>query len=224
MGSVRATPDDGSVSPSGLVVFSFTTGGKTVSEVGVNALTAGSAFRLYAESSGTPGQAGSIRTGLAIANAADTDNLVTLEVTGLDGSMAMGVAPFPLTLPPSGQVARFIDEIFDSLPDNFSGVLRVTSTADVAIVGLRLRINDRDELKMTTTPPSIETGPADRGGQFLSAYRGLRGVVHAVHPVQRDRGPDLWNIEFLRYCGGTLGSADDSTLSDCGVSELHRDR
>ena len=156
-GSVRATPDEGSVAPSGLVVFSYTTGGKTVSEVGVNALTAGRAFRLYAESSGTPNQPGSIRTGLAITNATDTVNTVTLEVTGLDGSMPMAVAPATLSLPASGQTARFIDEIFDSLPDNFSGVLRVTSTADVAIVGLRLRINDRDELKMTTTPPSIET-------------------------------------------------------------------
>ncbi len=133
-GSVRATPDPASVAPSGLVVFSYTTDGKTVSESGVPALPSGSAFRVYAESSGTPNQAGSIRTGLAITNVADAVNTVTLEVTGLDGNLAMGVAPVTLPLPPSGQVARFLDEIFDSLPDNFSGVLRVTSTADVAIV------------------------------------------------------------------------------------------
>ncbi len=87
-GSVRATPNAGSIAPSGLVVFSFTDRGKTVSEVGVNALTAGSAFRVYAESSGTPNQPGSIRTGLAITNAADTPNMVTLEVTNLDGNLA----------------------------------------------------------------------------------------------------------------------------------------
>ena len=195
-GSVRATPDASNFAPSGLVVFSFTTGGKTVSEVGGNALTAGSAFRLYAESSGTPGQAGSIRTGLAITNAADTDNMVTLEVTGLDGAMPMGVAPFPLPLPPSGQVARFIDEIFDSLPDNFSGVLRVTSTADVAIVGLRLRYNDRGELKMTTTPPSNETGAPTMADRFFA---------HIVDSAG-------WSTQFILF-SGTAGQASSGTLS-----------
>ena len=195
-GSVRATPDPGSYAPSGLVVFSFTTGGKTVSEVGVNALTAGSAFRLYAESSGTPGQVGSIRTGLAITNAADTDNMVTLEVTGLDGAMTMGVAPVTLPLPPSGQVARFVDEIFDSLPDNFSGVLRVTSTADVAIVGLRLHINDRGELKMTTTPPSDETGAPTMMDRYFP---------HIVDSAG-------WSTQFILF-SGTAGEASSGTLS-----------
>ena len=195
-GSVRATPDDGSVAPSGLVVFSYTTGGKTVSEVGVNALTAGSAFRVYAESSGTPNQPGSIRTGLALTNAADAVNTVTLEVTGLDGKLAMGVAPATLPLPASGQTARFLDEIFDSLPPDFSGVLRVTSTADVAIVGLRLRINDRGELKMTTTPPSIETGPPVMGDKFFP---------HIVDSAG-------WSTQFILF-SGTAGQASSGTLS-----------
>ena len=122
--------------------------------------------------------------------------MVTLEVTGLDGAMAMGVAPVTLPLPPSGQVARFIDEIFDSLPDNFSGVLRVTSTADVAIVGLRLRINDRDELKMTTTPPSIETDTPNMMDRFFP---------HIVDSAG-------WSTQFILFSG--VGGQDSSgTLS-----------
>ena len=193
-GSVRATPDEGSFAPSGLVVFSFTTGGKTVSEVGVNALTAGSAFRLYAESSGTPNQAGSIQTGLAITNAADTDNMVTLEVTGLDGILV--AAPVTLTLPPSGQVARFLDEIFDSLPGDFSGVLRVTSTADVAIVGLRLRYNEWGELKMTTTPPSDETDASTMADLYFP---------HIVDSAG-------WSTQFVLF-SGTAGQASSGSLS-----------
>ena len=192
-GSVRATPDEGSVAPSGLVVFSFTTGGKTVSEVGVNALTAGSAFRVYAESSGTPNQPGSIQTGLAITNAEATTNTVTLEVTHLDGSLA--VPPATLALPPSGHIARFIDEIF-TLPDNFSGVLRVTSTADVAIVGLRLRINDRGELKTTTTPPSNETDPPIMGDSFFP---------HIVDSAG-------WSTQFILF-SGVAGQKSSGTLS-----------
>ena len=191
-GSVRAIPGAGSIAPSGLVVFSFTVGGKTVSEAGVPALPAGSAFRVYVESSGMPEQIGSIRTGLAITNAADTANTVTLEVTDLDGTLAAD--PYTLPLPPSGQVAKFIDEFFDSLPENFSGVLRVTSTADVAIVGLRLRYNDRGELKMTTTPPSNETDPPTK------AYLYFPHIVDSA----------WWSTQFIlfnRFAGQTSSGA-----------------
>ncbi len=194
VGSVRAIPDNGHRAPSGLVIFSFTSAGKTLLEAGVPALPAGSAFRVYVESSGTPEQIGSIRTGLAITNAADTANTVTLEVTNLDGTLA--APPAPLTLPPSGQVSRFIDELFDSLPPNFSGVLRVTSTADVAIVGLRLRYNRRGELKMTTTPPSIETGPPTMADRFFAHIVDSRG----------------WSTQFILF-SGTAGQASSGTLS-----------
>ena len=194
VGSVRAIPDNGHRAPSGLVIFSFTSAGKTVLEAGVPALPAGSAFRVYVESSGTPEQIGSIRTGLAITNATDTANTVTLEVTGLDGTLA--APPGTLTLPPSGQVSRFIDEFFDSLPENFSGVLRVTSTADVAIVGLRLRYNDRDELKMTTTPPSIETDPPTMADRFFAHIVDSRG----------------WSTQFILF-SGTAGQTSSGTLS-----------
>ncbi len=235
-GSVRATPTPGSVAPSGLVVFSYTSGGKTVSESGVPALPAGSAFRVYAESSGTPNQPGSIRTGLAITNAADTTNMVTLEVTDLDGNLATGVASVPLTLPPSGQVARFLDEIFDSLPNNFTGVLRVTSTADVAIVGLRLRYNEKNELKMTTTPPSDETDAptmADRffphivdsagwSTQFI-LFSGVAGQTSSGTLSFIDTAGEPWNLPTTNGVSGSLppggGTVADLVVASASVSD-----
>ena len=193
VGSVRATPDSGNTTPAGLVVFSFASGGKTVSESGVPALPKGSAFRTYVEASGTPGQAGSIRSGLAITNAAVASNTVTLEVTHLDGSLA--VSPTTLALPPSGQIARFIDEIF-ALPDNFSGVLRVTSTGEVSIIGLRLRVNERGEIKITTTPPANETAASTTEETFFP---------HIV-----DSGG--WSTQFILF-SGTAGQAASGTLS-----------
>ena len=192
VGSVRATPNSGNDAPSGLVVFSYAQDGKTVSEAGVPALPKGTAFRVYVESSGTPEQLGSIRSGLAITNAEVTANTVTLEVTHLDGSLA--VPPETLALPPSGQIARFLDEIF-SLPDNFSGVLRVTSTGDVAVVGLRLRINERGEIKITTTPPSNETAASTTAETFFP---------HIV-----DSGG--WSTQFILF-SGTAGQAASGTL------------
>ena len=192
VGSVRATPHSGNDVPSGLVVFSYAQDGKTVSEAGVPALPKGSAFRVYVEASGMAGQTGSIRSGLAIANTGDTANTVTLEVTRLDGSLA--VPPDTLALPPSGQIARFLDEIF-TLPGNFAGVVRVTSTAEVAIVGLRLRVNGRGELKVTTTPPSDETGPSTTAEMFFP---------HIV-----DSGG--WSTQFILF-SGTAGQAASGTL------------
>ena len=192
-GSVRATPHSGNAAPSGLVVFSYAPAGKTLSEAGVPALPKGSAFRVYVETSGTPEPAGSIRSGLAIANTADTSNTVTLELTHLDGSLA-GV-PATLALPPSGQVARFLDEFF-SLPDNFSGVLRVTSTADVAIVALRLRVNEKGEIKVTTLAPSNEMGPSTSNERFFTHLADSGG----------------WSTQFILF-SGTAGQASSGTLS-----------
>ena len=192
-GSVRAVPDSGNAAPSGLVVFSYAPAGKTLSEAGVPALPKGSAFRAYAEASGMPGQMGSISTGLAIANVGDTSNAVTLEVTHLDGSLA--AAPETLTLPPSGQVARFLNDIF-SLPDNFSGVLRVTSTADIAIVALRLRVNENGEIKVTTLAPSNEMDPSTSEERFFAHFADSRG----------------WSTQFILF-SGTAGQAASGTLS-----------
>ena len=188
-GSVRATPNSGNAAPSGLVVFSYAPAGKTLSESGVPALPKGSAFRVYVEAS----QVGSINTGLAITNTADTSNTVTLEVTHLDGSLA--VAPATLALPPSGQVARFLNQIF-SLPDNFSGVLRVTSTADVAIVALRLRVNANGEIKVTTLAPSNERDPSVSEDRFFTHLADSGG----------------WSTQFILF-SGTAGQASSGTLT-----------
>ena len=188
-GSVRAVPDSGNAAPSGLVVFSYAPAGKTLSESGVPALPKGSVFRVYVEAS----QVGSINTGLAITNTADTSNTVTLEVTHLDGSLA--VAPATLALPPSGQVARFLNQIF-SLPDNFSGVLRVTSTADVAIVALRLRVNANGEIKVTTLAPSNEREPSTSEDRFFTHLADSGG----------------WSTQFILF-SGTAGQASSGTLT-----------
>ncbi len=193
VGSVRATPHIGNAAPMGVLVFSFASGGKTVSEAGVPALPKGSAFRLYVEVSGPPRHAGSVRSGLAIANVGVTATTVTLGGTYLDGSLALWPRA-TLELPPSGQIARFLDEIF-ALPDNFSGVLRVTSPDEVAIVGLRLRVNEKGEIKMTTTPPSNEMDVSTTAETFF--------------PHLADSGG--WSTQFILY-SGTAGQASSGTL------------
>ena len=191
-GSVRATPDAGSAAPSGLVIFSYATGEKTLAEAGVPVSPEGTAFRVPVDAFGTPNQPGSIRTGLAVANTADVFNTVTLEVTRRDGTLA--ASPATLTLPPSGQAARMLDEIL-TLPADFSGLLRVRSVVDVSVIALRLRINELGELKVTTTTPSNETAVATSEDRFFAHFADSRG----------------WTTEFILF-SGTAGQPASGTL------------
>ena len=192
-GSVRATPDAGSAAPSGLVIFSYATAEKTLAEAGVPVSPEGTAFRVPIDAFGTPNQPGSIRTGLAVANTADVINTVTLEVTRRDGTLA--ASPATLTLPPSGQDARMLDEIL-TLPADFSGLLRVSSVFDVSVIALRVRINELGELKVTTTTPSNETAVATSEDRFFAHFADSGG----------------WTTEFILF-SGTAGQPASGTLS-----------
>ncbi len=206
VGSVRAVVDSGNSAPSGLVIFSFASGGVTVSETGAPALPEASAFRVYVEGSGISEQIGSVRSGVAITTTSDEPHTVTLELTSLDGETV--AAPAIVAIPPSGQVARFVDELsgVDSFtgtslpwPNEFSGVLRITSTSEVAVVGLRLRINERSEIKMTTTPPSNEASTTT--------------TADAYFPHIVDSGG--WSTRFILF-SGIAGQTSSGTLSFVG--------
>ena len=215
VGSVRATPNGGSTTPSGLVIFSFVSGGVTVSEAGVPALPEGAAFRVYVEASGTPTQIGSVRSGVAITDTSGSSNAVTLEVTDLAGVLA--AAPETISIPPSGHVARFLDELF-SLSSDFSGVLRVASTSNVAIAGLRLRINERGETKMTTVPPSDEVSATTSAARYFShivdsegwstqfvVFSGAAGQTSSGMLQFFDQTGDALNLSVVSSAGSVSG-------------------
>ena len=196
VGSVRAIADGGNSSPSGLGVFSFKSRGVTVSEAGVPALPAASAFRVYVETSGRPGRVGSIRSGLAIINTSGSNNTVTLELTDLDGTAVGGVKTIELA--PSGQTAQFLDELF-VLPSNFAGVLRATSNSKIAVVGLRARTNKRSDFLITTTQPTNETAATTTRDRFFSHIADSGG----------------WSTKFVLF-SGSAGQSSSGTLSFVG--------
>jgi len=154
-GSVRIVPDGGSVVPTPLVVFSNKPSGITVSEAGVPVHT-GTALRMYAESSGIRGKSGNIQSGVAVANPYSSSVSVMFDVTDLNGSPISGIEPVPVTLLPFGHTAKFLADIFPSLPNPFKGVVRITSSFGISVVGLRARYNERmpnPDFLITTTPP-----------------------------------------------------------------------
>ncbi len=193
VGSVRITPAPNTKTPSGLAIFSFKNAGVTVTEAGVPALGASRALRMYAEAS--PANAGSIQTGVAVANPSPSPAPVTFELTTLAG------APTGLTgsatIPGSGQIAVFLGQVqgFESLPVPFQGVLRITTSsgAGVSVVGLRARVNERGDFLITTTPPVDEASPPSTN-EFLFPHFADGGgyttqfILFSRAPGQRPNG------------------------------------
>jgi hypothetical protein len=106
---------------------------------------------------------GSIQTGVAIANGATNLSTVNLELFNHDGTSA---ATSTVTVPGSGQVARFLSDLFPNLPQPFQGVLRIsTNSSGLSVVGLRTRVNERGDFLITTTPPASES--ATSNGQLF---------------------------------------------------------
>ena len=201
-GSVRMVAGAGASVPSGVSVFAYERGGVTVSEAGVPASDPGAAFRMYVETSGAPGQPGAARTGIALTNTSGTAAAVTLELTALDGTSTGPAASLPI--PASGQVARFIDEIFPGLRTPFSGILRITSKppspfhtrADLAVIGLRLTTNERRDVVVTTTPPLDEDSPTTASELFFPHFVDSGG----------------WTTQFILYSGTPGGTPSGSLL------------
>lgn len=155
VGSARAIPELNNRTPSGLLVLSFKRDGVTVSEVGVPAVAAATAFRMYAEGSN------GVYTGLAIANLSSDPATINMELMTLAGIATGSVAT--ATVPGRGQISMLLSQIqgFANLVLPFQGLLRIStsSQAGIAVTGLRGRNNERGDFLMTATPPAGESTP-----------------------------------------------------------------
>jgi hypothetical protein len=204
VGSFRVVPDEGNIAPITQIILGTQDDSlTTISEATVPPSRIGTAFRMYVESSGELGAVDFIQSGVAIASVPfqpkTTTTPVTLELTGLDGSL---VAVTEITLPPSGQQAIFLDEVFASelLPSSLKGVLRVTATDGIAVVGLRNRINERGNFLMTTTSAINEADVPTAAESFFP---------HLV-----DGGG--WTTQTILFSGGA-GQLADGVMRFFGV-------
>ena len=158
-GWVRVTAAGGTPNPSVVSLFSLQVNGITVSDSGMTAVSEGSVFRAYAEASGKMGEAGSVRTGLAISNSAPTPATILLELLALDDK-ATGLYGYA-TIPAMGQVTLFVDQLegLQSFQAPFSGFLRI-SGGPVAVVGLKKRYSEGGDFLLTPIPALPESASA----------------------------------------------------------------
>jgi hypothetical protein len=204
-GSIRLAPAGGMTAPVAVAVFSYTRNNVVVSEAGLTSVRA-TAFRTYVEFAGTPGAIGSVLPGLALASTTGQSAAVELELTRFDGT-STGLKT-SVAIPATGQVAKFLNELFPTLTGPFQGMLRATSSSTFTMIGLRARYNERGDFLITTVPPVDETQPAtstesifphfaDSGGyttQFILYGAGGQpsaGSLRSVTP-----GGQLLNLQF----------------------------
>jgi hypothetical protein len=180
-GPVWIVPSENSAPPQGSLVFSYRRSNIRITEAGVSASSAATAFRVYVEASD------SVQSGIAITNASSNPAKVRLELIDLGGASVLAAT---VTLSGNGQLAKLLGEIpgFEGLSLPFQGLLRVTSASPIAVAGLRSHNNERGEFLITTTPPFAEATPsaselffphfADGGGyttQFI-LFSGAEGA------------------------------------------------
>lgn len=205
-GSVRIIPAGNTGTPDGLTIFSFQNRGVTVSEAGVSAASPGSAFRVFVESFGDfdRAAAGSMRTGLAIANTSPQATIVVVEVKNLDGNTGLIGT---LSIPGNGQTSLFLNQIpgIQTLLTPFSGMLQLTSFAPITLVGLRGRYNERNDLLITSTPPGDDAVPPPASGMYFPHFAAAGGystrfVLFSAQPGQRPSG----TLQLVPQAGGAV--------------------
>src|SRR5262249_5860954 len=129
---------------------------------------------------------------------------VALSLSDRSGNV---VATASLTIAANTQVAKFLNEIFTTVPQSLKGMLRITASAPgISAAGLRGRYNERGDFLITTTPMIDDTtsisGPqffphiASGGGyttQFV-LFSGTAGQATSGSLVFTAQDGSSWNL------------------------------
>jgi hypothetical protein len=202
-GSVTITPGSATNTPVPLAAFGSMKNGITTTQSGVPS-NSGTAFRTFVE--GIPGAPtstiGSYSSGIAIGNSTGSPVTATLN---LYSTLGAPVATTTVPVAKNGVTAKFIDELFPSVVLPFQGVLEITCASPISVVGLRIRYNERDDLLLTTIPPTDEnsnttTDESDfphilNGGGYTTEFILFSGALN-----QASSG----NLKFLNPDGSNL--------------------
>src|SRR5262249_19768522 len=100
------------------------------------------AARIFVDNVGT-------RAGVAVANPGSQEAGVAFTLMDRTGAI---LAATSRRLSAGTQLPIFANELFPDLSDDFSGLLEIRSTVAVALLTLKLTINSRNDLVLTTLP------------------------------------------------------------------------
>jgi hypothetical protein len=180
-----ATLDTSTIVPSVFAVLRNRQLGVTISETTVTPSPLMTAGSVYAEVQGP------VNTGLAIANPSTTDAQVSFQVNGADGG---AVAAGQLTIPAGGQMARFLSEAPFSVQNLPAGALTFSSTAPIAVMGLRGYTNERQEFLMSTLKVTDTPGA---GPVYSAHFTNGDGWTTQINLLNASDQPMSGAVEFV---------------------------
>jgi hypothetical protein len=94
---------------------------------------------------------------------------LVVDLTTLDGTPVGG--PQSLALPANGTLAKFVNDIFPGLPNNFKGILKISSSTPVGLLSLRA-LQQPCEFLVATVPTVNEAAPPSQAVAFPYAVTG----------------------------------------------------
>jgi hypothetical protein len=202
----------GGVIPYGTAVYSYRQNGAIVSEVGVPAAATTHAARFFVDrqpnAATDDGGTISTYTGFAIVNMGTSKANLNLLLRDSEGKK-IGEGTIP-SLDPGCQTANFIDRLAPDfiLPENFSssgfGSLEITSEQLISVMALRLTINQRGELSITSTPIADLSAVASSQPQFFPQLAFGGGYQTSLILLNTSTSPESGTIQFRDNAGSSL--------------------
>jgi hypothetical protein len=171
-GYVRVVAESGTTAPAGLAILGLTNNGTLINEAGVPAGLTTRSGRVFVDI------AGSINTGLALANPSNEEVSVSFYFTDGAGNNTRSGS---FTIAANHQLAAFFTERPFALPGPFWGTFTFNSSRAIAAISLRNVVNERNEVLITTIPVTpVGTG---FGGNIVSLPPAKAGWVWTTQVV-----------------------------------------
>jgi hypothetical protein len=92
---------------------------------------------------------------------------LNLQLLNPDGTPAGSIAS--INVEAGGQISRFISELITGMPETFQGVVKLTASAPIGVIGFRTRSNTRGDFLISATPPTSEA-MLSGNGEMLFPY------------------------------------------------------
>lgn len=219
-GYATVTVDQGAAA-SGTAVFSYIQDGYVVSEAGVPSSPPTRAARFLVDTrTGVLTKAGGkidILTGFAAANPNNTTASLSLT---LRNSVGSSIATGTIRIPPGGHLAKFLDQLAPDflLPAGFInqgfGTLEVASDQPVSILALRLTINQRGNLLITSTPIADLAVPAPSGSTAFAHVADGGGYQTSLILTNTTGATETGTVRFYGATGSPMTVRMEAGTSD----------
>jgi hypothetical protein len=211
------------IAPFGTAVFSYTQSGYVVSEAGIPASPPTQSARIFVDyRSNVVTATGplNISTGIAIVNRGTAIASITYTLRDLAGqTLAVGQG----TLPIGAHRGKLIQELRDlapnfALPPTFStstmyGTLEITSSQPVSVLALRVTVNQRGDVLLTSTPVADLSKALTTTAVYFPQLVDGGGYVTTVILVNTSGATESGTIAIFDNAGAPLSVRSNGTTA-----------